>query len=159
MAGDIPFILVFAALLGSGITAGVFFAFSTSVMGALSRIPSAQGIAAMQAINVAVVNPLFMLALVGTAVASLVLIVAGLLGWGDLETGWVLAGSVLYLLGGIVVTAAFNIPRNNALAALAPDDAASAASWTRYVSEWTAWNHARTAGCVAALLCFVQALR
>ena len=152
-------VLLFAAALGSGVMAGIFFAFSNSVMTALTKIPAAQGVAAMQAINLAVVNPLFMLAFLGTAIASVVLIVAALLGWGDLETGWVIAGSVLYLGCGIGVTAAYNIPRNNALAHLASDAPASTAYWTRYVPEWTAGNHVRTAGSVAALACFLLALR
>ncbi len=159
MADSVLLAVLFAAMLGSGVMAGIFFAFSNSVMAALTKIPPAGGIAAMQSINVTIVNPLFLLAFLGTAIASAVLVTATLFGWGDLETGWVLAGSVLYLVGSIVVTAAFNIPRNIALAKLAPDDEASAASWTRYVSEWTAGNHVRTIGCVAALLCFVQALR
>jgi uncharacterized membrane protein len=38
--------------LSSGLVAGTFFAFSTFVMRALDRLPSAQAIAAMQAVNV-----------------------------------------------------------------------------------------------------------
>lgn len=47
--------------------AGVFFAFSTFVMKALGARPLAQGIAAMQSINVAVINRWFMAAFFGTA--------------------------------------------------------------------------------------------
>ena len=50
---------------------GVFFAFSAFVMQALARLPPAQGIAAMQSINVAAVTPPFMVALFGTALACL----------------------------------------------------------------------------------------
>lgn len=38
-------------------------------MKALARIPAAQGIAAMQSINITVINPWFMMAFMGTAVA------------------------------------------------------------------------------------------
>ncbi|WP_181824162.1 hypothetical protein [Chroococcidiopsis thermalis] len=41
---DLLFALKLFAALGSGLVAGVFFAFSTFVMLALARIPSAQGI-------------------------------------------------------------------------------------------------------------------
>ncbi len=159
MAEDTLFTLVLVTALGSGIMAGFFFAFSNLVMSSLAKIPAPHGIAAMQTINLVVVNPLFMLAFLGTAIASVVLIVAALLGWGDLETGWVIAGSVLYLVGGIGVTFAYNVPRNNALAAVSPDDPASATLWTRYLSEWTAGNHVRTIGSAAALICFMLALR
>lgn len=53
--------------LGCGLMAGVFFAFSTFVMKALGALPPAQGIAAMQSINVAVINRWFMAAFFGTA--------------------------------------------------------------------------------------------
>jgi uncharacterized membrane protein len=43
--------LTLVAALGCGLMAGLFFAFSVSVMKALARLPSAEGIAAMQSIN------------------------------------------------------------------------------------------------------------
>ena len=85
--------------LGCGLVAGVFFAFSTFVMGALRRLPPAQGIAAMQSINVTVITPAFMIALFGTAIACL-----GLIGWAvispdDWPVAEVLIGAALYLVG------------------------------------------------------------
>jgi hypothetical protein len=62
--------LTVVAALGCGLNAGVFFAFSSFVMKALVRLQSAQGIAAMQSINLMAVTPAFMAALFGTAVAS-----------------------------------------------------------------------------------------
>jgi uncharacterized membrane protein len=47
----------------------------------------------------------------------------------------------------------FNVPRNNALAALSADAADAAACWARYLGEWTWWNHVRTlAGLAGAML-------
>ncbi|WP_343228057.1 anthrone oxygenase family protein [Skermania piniformis] len=46
-----------------------------------------------------------------------------------------------------VVTIAFNVPLNNALAVIDPGmlTAADAArEWQRYADSWTAWNHVRT---------------
>jgi len=65
--------LTLGAALGSGLIAGVFFAFSTFVMPALARLAPAQGVAAMQAINVAVLNRWFLGVFVGTAAACLLL--------------------------------------------------------------------------------------
>ena len=48
------------ALLGSALVGGIFFAFSSFVMKALARVPSAEGIGAMQSINVVVLNPSFL---------------------------------------------------------------------------------------------------
>jgi uncharacterized membrane protein len=76
------FALTLFAALGCGVIAGVFFAFSAFVMGALARLPARQGIAAMQAINVAAITPAFMVALFGTALACGALIVFVVLGVG-----------------------------------------------------------------------------
>ena len=52
--------LALLACVGAGTVGGVFFAFSTFVMKALAQLPARQGIAAMQRINVVVLNPLFL---------------------------------------------------------------------------------------------------
>jgi uncharacterized membrane protein len=146
-------ILTIAGALGSGLVGGVFFAFSTFVMRALARLAPPDGIAAMQAINVTVITPLFMLALFGTAVLGAVLAV-----WGALELGqdhgpYLLAGGALYVAGVVGTTMTYNVPRNDALAAAGPRDPAAAELWERYLSEWTAGNHVRTvAGLAAAVL-------
>lgn len=69
--------LTLFAAIGSGLMAGIFFAFSVFVMTALNRLPPAQGIAAMQFINVTILNPLFLLTFMGTAGASVVLAISG----------------------------------------------------------------------------------
>ena len=56
MIGSTLYLLAFAAALGGGLMAGLFFAFSNSVMGALARLPAAQGVAAMNSINVVILN-------------------------------------------------------------------------------------------------------
>lgn len=74
----------------------------------------------------------------------------GLLRWTAPETPYLLVGGTLYLVGGLLVTLAFNVPRNDALDAAAPDDPASVDLWRPYLSAWTAWNHGRALACLAA---------
>ncbi len=62
-----------AATVGTGLAGGIFFAFSSFVMRALGAVPPRAGIAAMNAINVAVINPGFMLVFLGTALLSIAL--------------------------------------------------------------------------------------
>jgi uncharacterized membrane protein len=107
----------------------------------------------MLAINLAAPPPVFMLALLGTAAVCLVLVVWALVQWGEPGAGHVLAASVLYLVT-IVITAAFHIPRNDALAALDPDTEESARRWGGYVRSWTAGNHIRTLTATAAAAIF-----
>ncbi|HEX2114604.1 MAG TPA: anthrone oxygenase family protein [Alphaproteobacteria bacterium] len=151
------FTLTAVAAIGSGLIGGIFFAFSTFVMAALRRLPAAQGIAAMQSINVAVLNPWFLGPFFGTAAVGAVLAVMALLrsGRGD---AWLLAGGALYIVGTVAVTILFNVPRNRALAAVAPHGADGARLWADYAISWTAWNHVRTAASVAASAAFIAAL-
>ncbi|WP_163992888.1 DUF1772 domain-containing protein [Pyxidicoccus caerfyrddinensis] len=151
--------LTWLSALGSGVVAGVFFAFSSFVMRALARLPPAQGILAMQSINVVAVTPAFMAVFFGTAVAALAVAVSALLSWEKPGALYLLLGGVLYGVGVFAVTAVFNVPRNNALAAVDPTQADAASMWTLYVSGWTAWNHVRTVAGVGATVCFILALR
>jgi uncharacterized membrane protein len=152
-------VLTLAGAVGCGLIAGVFFAFSTFVMKALSRVPPAQGIAAMQLINVVVINPWFMTAFLGTGVVSVALAVASILTWGQPAAVFELSGSLSYLLGTFLVTIVFNVPRNNALAAADPASDAGARLWTAYLASWTAWNHVRTAAALVAMVLLILALR
>ena len=155
---DLPVLLTVLAALGSALVAGIFFAFSAFVMRALGGLPPAQGIAAMQAINVTVLNPWFFGAFFGTAALCIILAIVAMLDWDEAGSGWRLAGSGLYLLTTIVVTIVCNVPLNHRLARVAPDSAEGAEVWTRYLPVWTAWNHLRTAGSLAAAAAFILAL-
>ncbi|MEI8697593.1 MAG: DUF1772 domain-containing protein [Mesorhizobium sp.] len=151
--------LTFVAALGSGVVAGVFFAFSSFVMPGLARMPAAGGIAAMNSINVTAVTPIFMTALFGTGLICLALAVGAILGWNQPGSLWLLAGALIYLVGNLIVTMIFNVPLNNALAAVDPASANGAAVWTTYLRDWVMWNHVRTITAIAALGCFIMAGR
>jgi len=143
--------------LAAALVGGIFFAFSTFVMTALGRLPAARAIAAMQSINVAVLNPWFFAAFFGTAAASIALALFGLLDWGAPEAVYLVSGSLLYLLGCLLVTVVFNVPLNHGLAGVEPGSAVGAEVWGRYLSAWTTWNHVRTAASLAAAAAFVMA--
>ena len=145
--------------LGCGLNAGVFFAFSSFVMKAPARLQPAQGIAAMQSINLVAVTPAFMTALFGTATAAVAVAVWALVDWNDSFGPYLLAGGAMYLLGTIGPTIADHVPRNNALATLQPHCAEAAGRWTRYGAEWTSGNHLRAAASLAAAVSFTLALR
>ena len=115
--------LTFVTTLGAAVMGGVFYAFSTGVMQALGRLPSPQGAAAMQSVNIAVINPLFLGLFLGTAALCLGLCVAAPFTWDESGSGWRLTGALLYLVGSFVVTGAANVPLNNALAAVDPSSA------------------------------------
>ncbi len=142
------------ALLGSALVGGIFFAFSSFVMKALARVPSAEGIGAMQSINVVVINPSFLAAYIGTAVLSLGAGALAWAGWGRPFAAFFLGGALFYLVGTFLVTALGNIPLNDQLAAVSTRDAAAHDVWERYLSRWTMWNHVRTAAAMVAALLY-----
>jgi len=152
------FALTFFAALGCGLVAGVFFAFSTFVMKALSRLPHGAGIAAMHSINVVVLNSWFMAAFLGTAAACVLAMISSLLRWHDAHAVYLVVGSALYLVGTFLVTVVFNVPKNQALAKVTPADPDGASLWATYLFSWTAWNHVRTAAALAAAASFTVAL-
>jgi uncharacterized membrane protein len=150
--------LLFLAALGCALAAGIFYAFSSLVMRALARIPSSAGIAAMQSINLSVINPWFMAAFFGPAVICCFLAVISLLRWNTQGVTFILAGSALYLVGTMVVTFAFNVPLNDALATVDPAGPEGASQWAGYLTTWTNWNHMRTAAALLAAGSFTVAL-
>jgi uncharacterized membrane protein len=151
--------LTIASALGSAVIGGLLFAFSTSVMKALGKLPPPQGIAAMQWINITILNPLFLLIFMGTAAGAGIVAVLALSQWDGAASAYRLAGSLLYIVGTFGVTMACNVPRNNALAAAKPGTPEAERVWARYLPEWTFWNHLRTAAAVAAAALLILSLR
>ncbi len=158
MTDSLLFGLTFVTALGCGLVAGVFFGFSTFIMKALGRLPAPLGIAAMQSINVTVITPVFMIALFGTGAVCILLAVLSLSLWQKPRAVYLLAGSLLYVIGTILVTIVFNVPRNDALSAVDATSAEGARVWAAYLTEWTAWNHVRTVAALAAAVLMTFAL-
>ena len=146
------------AAVGTGVAGGVFFAFSTFVMQGIDRLRPADSIRAMQAINVAAPTPPFMALLFGTALLATVLAVTAVGRWGESGSGYLFAGGVLYAVP-IVLTAVYHVPRNNELAELDAETAATDAAWSRYANGWVRWNHLRTVTPIAACVMYLLAAR
>ncbi len=151
-------ILLWACAIGSGLIAGIFFAFSTFIMTAFSRIPQSHGMLAMQSINMTILRSLFMPIFFGTAIGGLVLIAAALLRWGEPSAMVALAASVLYIAGMFLSTIIFNVPLNNALASVDAGLPEATVVWARYLRKWTAWNHVRTVASMVSHGLFILAI-
>ena len=155
---DTLFAATFVTALGSGLSAGALFAFSSFVMKGLARLRPADGIAAMQSVNVTAVTPVFMTALFGTGALCIALAIWALADWHDSYGPYLLAGSGLYLAGPIGLTMGYHVPRNDALAALEPTTPDAPAHWAGYLAQWTRWNHVRVAAGLAAAAALTGAL-
>ena len=149
--------MTFTAAISSALVAGVFFAFSNFVMAGLGRIKPDEGIAAMNSINITVINPLFMLALFGTGLLCLVLAASAFTSWELIGGKLTLIGSTIYLIGCVGVTMFFNVPLNNALAAVPLGTPEATSLWSRYLSDWTTWNHVRTVASLLSAVLFTAA--
>ncbi len=128
-------------------------------MPALRQLPPPQGIEAMQRINVAIVNPIFLSVFLGAALGCVVTIVLALMDTSKPGAFLAIAGAAIYLIGSLLLTAVFHIPRNNALAALFASAPGSAVIWVRYVAEWTLWNHVRGLAALVATALLAIGLR
>ena len=149
--------LTLTATIGTGLVAGVFFAFSTFVMPGLRRAPEQAGLQAMQGINAAAPNPLFMLVLLGTAGVCVALGGRSLLHLDEPGATLRLAGSAVYLAG-ILLTIAWHVPHNDALATVDPSSAEGVRAWNRYYGPWTLLNHVRTLTSIGGFALLLTAL-
>jgi uncharacterized membrane protein len=149
---------VVVALLGSSLIAGVFFAFSSFIMKALARVPSHEGIAAMQSINVVVLNPSFLGVFMGTTAISVLVAALAVKGWGTPSAPLFLSGALLYIVGTFLVTGLGNVPLNDQLAAISASDPEIISVWQHYLDRWTLLNTTRTVAAAAATLMFTLGL-
>ena len=150
--------LLWFSAIGCGLLAGLYFAFSAFIMTALGRIGQAAGVAAMNAINVAIVQSLFLPIFLATTTASAALAAIALFRWGEPGAMAMVAAGVLYVLGMFIVTMIFNVPLNNALAAVDPASSEAVSVWARYLTVWTTWNHVRTVSSIVACALFIAVI-
>jgi uncharacterized membrane protein len=142
MISNVLTVLTVLGIVGTGLVAGAFFAFSTSVMPGLAVLPTPAAALAMQQANRKILNPLFLTVFTGTALLCVVLAIIALI-TGSGGRLWLVLGAVLYVVGGFILTMTINVPMNNRLDAADPDSAEGAQIWTEFLSRWTAWNHVR----------------
>lgn len=152
------FLLTLGAALACGLIGGIFFAFSNFVMTALARLEPRAGMAAMQTINITVLNPLFLFCFFGAALLAIALGGFAVLRWHQPGSCWLLGGSVMYLAGCFLATVLGNVPLNNRLAKLDPLLPESERFWRQYVVRWNFFNHVRTLACLLAAGAFTVGL-
>jgi len=144
-----PVLLV--AALAAGLQAGTYFTWATGVMPGLANVDDRTFVHAMQQMNIAIVNPVF----IATFLGAPLLAGASIAVAGSHARPWAIAATVL-AVGTLVITFAGNIPLNDALDAAGPVDKIKdlAAVRADFESLWVKLNIARTltsAGALGAL--------
>lgn len=137
-------VLLIGAIITSGLLAGLYYSFAIAVMPALDKLDRRSAVAAMQRINVVIVNPLFMLSFLGAPVMSIA--AAVVLPGNEVRSAfwWALAAAAANVVA-TLITIACNIPLNNALDR-AGDPAAigdPAKVWEDFFGSWVRWNWVR----------------
>jgi uncharacterized membrane protein len=157
LKGTVDALLWFLAV-GSGMIAGLFFAFSSFIVKALERVPHAQGIVVMQSINATILQSLFMPLFLGTTAAALALAVIAIRRWGEAGSTGIVIAAAIYVFGMFGCTMVFNVPLNNTLAAVNPTGVEGASVWATYLKYWTVWNHVRTIAAMATCALYIRAI-
>ncbi|MEM8577292.1 MAG: anthrone oxygenase family protein [Pseudomonadota bacterium] len=141
-----------AALLFHGAIFDFFYAWICSTIWGLNTLPAGSAIDTMMAMNASVRNAVFAPIFFATPLVS---VAAGLSLWGSQPAWWFCAAAAIYIVGAMVPTMLVNVPMNEALAALTPEQIAADAEgwWSAYADRWQRWNIARCAMSGAALLC------
>ncbi len=134
-----------AAVVANGLQAGTYFAWASGVMPGLARVDDATFVSTMRQVNTAILNPVFLASFVGAPLLALL----GALACDGAALTWAAVGAAM-AIATVVVTAAGNVPLNDALEA-GGDRAAFEAPWVR-------WNVVRTLTSTAALACLGWAL-
>lgn len=149
--------LIIIAITGAGLIGGLLFVFSNCVMHSLQDMPDGEGMRAMQIINRRILNPVFLAVFLGTTGVCISVITMALV---KRPAGFyfAVAGAGCYLLGGFAITAICNVPLNNRLDKASIDTDEGRELWTRYLRDWTRWNHIRTVLCTAAMVFLALAL-
>jgi len=155
MTESLNLAVLVAATVTSGLLAGLFYAYSVSVMRGLARTADRTFVESMRQINVAILNGWFALGFLGAPLTTALALVLHLDGDGRAELAWI----VLALVSGLftlAITFAVNVPLNDELASVEGGDAGVARG--RFEGRWVRWNLARTISSATAFGCLVLAL-
>ena len=149
--------VLLGAGLAAGLQAGTYYTWASGVMPGLARVDDRTFVHAMQQMNIAIVNPVFLATFLGAPALAAV----GVAVSGGPARPWAIAALVL-AIGTVAITGGGNIPLNNAIDAAGdidtiPDLAAVRAD---FETAWVRWNIARCFTSAGALGCLlVAALR
>jgi uncharacterized membrane protein len=149
-----------AATITTGLMAGVFGLYAHTIMRGLGTTDDRTFVGAFQAIDRAIINPLFMLSFMGALVTSGL---AAVLYFRDDDHSvlpWVVAALALYVVT-FVITIAVHVPLNDHIKAAGDPDHIADLGAVRdafHETRWVAWNVVRAVATTVAFGCLAWAL-
>lgn len=146
----VTLIAAFLNLVLLGAVYGVFFTYSNSVVPGLGDADPEKAVEAMRKINVAIINPAFLLTFVGPVVTTVATGILLLVIDENTPAYLYFAAAVVYFLGCHAVTGGVNVPLNNALENSTSTDWQQ--RWADFAPRWRRWNTVRTLASGVALI-------
>jgi uncharacterized membrane protein len=145
---------LWAAAISTRLMAGIYFVFSVFVISALKALPDTVAVMTMNSINRVILKSAFMPLFFCSSLLSLMLII--LVGDGS-ASKWIGAAGTVYLIGMLLCTMLFNVPLNNRLKDVTPEN--ESVIWQYYSIHWTRWNHIRTFSSLLAFILYIVVLQ
>lgn len=156
---SIKSVTLLTAVMLTGLSAGFFYAWMVSVIPGTRRVIDITYLESMQSINRAILNPAFYLVFMGTPLA----LAAST--FQQYQTGpkfwFLLAATLIYLLGTFAVTAFGNVPLNDALDVLdlaSLDEVERSGFRQSYEERWNRLHWIRTVFSVLSFFLSVLAI-
>ncbi|MEM7381276.1 MAG: DUF1772 domain-containing protein [Bacteroidota bacterium] len=150
------FVLLGAVIL-TGLSAGLFYAWSVSVIPGTQNLEHSNYLQTMQSINRAILNPRFFAVFFGSIIF---LSIGSIYEFNLNKTAFwlILAASIFYMVGTIGVTGLGNVPLNEQLDALKLEELSSSklAEFREYYEyHWNRWHLVRT---ICTVISFILAV-
>ena len=144
-------ISLYAALITTGLMAGIYLAFSIAVLPGIARTDDNTFVTSMRGMNAAILSPVFGLVFGGPLVFGVVAIATQL---PDGEAISSTAAALSLYVATLVITGVVNVPLNNRLDSTEPPEDARAL----FEKTWVRWNVVRTVLCILSFAEFALAL-
>lgn len=153
-------IVLVATATTTALMAGLFFAWSFSVTTGLAKLSNIEYIRAFQTMNKAILNPLFFICFLGTAILLPFSAFLYYQQHPSLRFWFLLIASALYLIGVIGVTMLGNVPLNESLDAFNSQTATAqevASQRQQFERIWNRLNNIRTVASTLSIISVIIA--
>ncbi|WP_299136405.1 anthrone oxygenase family protein [uncultured Tenacibaculum sp.] len=149
-------VTLFITVLLNALSAGLFFAWSVSVILGTKKVGDFTYLETMQNINREILNPAFFILFFGSLIA---LIITSYLQFNTKTVFWlVLASTIIYSIGTFGITALGNVPLNNELDALSINklNLLELKNFRSYYES--TWNHYHSIRTISGMISFILVL-
>jgi uncharacterized membrane protein len=146
------------SIILTGLSAGLFYSYQCSVINGLGRLGDREYLLAFQGINKAILNPVFFLSFMGCMVAMAITAFLAYLAANAATLPYLIAALAVYTIGVFGITAACNVPLNEAVATFhipSASDSQLHAMRSHFEPNWNRWHIVRTVAAIASFILLI----